>query len=355
MPYLHWETDRQREKLSQALDLESDRHHEAKQTKEGSQKRLRQQDRGDLTIPCLSKKGKDVVWPKDIRPFRSTDRRASTALWLRWLHHRKGDAGKSSPFKKENGRIIAGTEVGQVLLDAAVLYEAMANYRDRKFMQKYLHENPPLHPRRTLHQAYYWTLKTTKLRDRAQVVYRGTTVEQNLRHRLIPKRRPKNSVLDFKALKNEKLDKVEFEWDCEGRNNAMEPTFSRDQLNDNDDYTTHNLDQIIGIRCPHCRDHIRKVSRVVMVDQLWMWILDEQTIITCFPQRYGVNNRDPSGVYKSICARLEALRKDHIRTVFDLGLIILDECSNTLFDRTRIQVGSTTVPLALITNPISKQ
>ncbi|KAL2284203.1 hypothetical protein FJTKL_09172 [Diaporthe vaccinii] len=337
MPYLLWETDRQREKLSQALDLESERHHDAKQTKEGLQKKQRQEDRGDLTIPCLAKKGKDVTWPKDVRRSQSPARRASTALWLRWLHHRKEDAEESSPFKKKNGRIIAGEEIGQVLFDAAVLYEAMANYRDRRFIQKYLHEDPPLHPRRTLDQAYYWTLKTTKLRDRDQVVYRGTTVDQNLRHRLRPKKQPKSTGWVVKALNHKKRDKIEFGWDCEERNNATKPTFSQEHPKDRDEPTTRSLEETVGIRCTHCRDHIRKVSRVVMVDQLWMWILDEQTIITCFPKRYGVNKQDSSGVHKSIRARLKALRKDHIRTVFDLALIILDECSNTFFDRTKTQ------------------
>ncbi|KAI3393589.1 hypothetical protein diail_3893, partial [Diaporthe ilicicola] len=74
-----------------------------------------------------------------------------------------------------------------------------------------------------------------------------------------------------------------------------------------------------------------------MVDQLWMWILDEKTIITCFPKRYGANKKDSSGVHKSIRWRMKGLRKDHIRTVFDLALIILDECSNTFFDRTKTQ------------------
>lgn len=339
MPYLHWETDRQREKLSQALDFESGRHREEKWTREGRQKKSRQDDRGDLVIPCLSKKGKDVTWPKDSRRSQSPARRASTALWLRWLHHRKPDAGETSPFKKEKGRIIAGTEVGQVLFDAAVLYEAMANYRDRRFIQKYLHEDPPLHPRRTLDQAYYWTLKTTKLRDRDQVVYRGTTVEQNLRHRLKPKKQSKKWMWNVKALKHEKCEKVEFEWDCEDRNNAAKLTLPLEDQTDKDDPTKRSPEEIIGNRCPHCRDHIRKVSRVVMVDQLWMWILDEQTIITCFPKRYGVNKQDSSGVHKSIRSRLKRLRKDHIRTIFDLALIILDECSNTFFDRTKTQVG----------------
>ena len=74
-----------------------------------------------------------------------------------------------------------------------------------------------------------------------------------------------------------------------------------------------------------------------MVDQLWMWILDEQTIITCFPKRYGANKQetDGSSVHKSIRTRLQTIRQNHIRSVFDLALIIFDECSNILFDRTK--------------------
>jgi hypothetical protein len=71
MPYLHWETDRQREKLAQTLDLETEQHQEDKQKKERRQKKQRQHDREDLTIPCLSKKGKDVTWPKDLRRSQS--------------------------------------------------------------------------------------------------------------------------------------------------------------------------------------------------------------------------------------------------------------------------------------------
>lgn len=141
------------------------------------------------------------------------------------------------------------------------------------------------------------------------------------------------------APKREKCEKIEFEWDCEERNTATKPTLSQECQTGKNKPTAHSLEEIIGNRCPHCRDHIRKVSRVVMVDQLWMWILDEQTIITCFPKRYGVNKQDSSGVHKSIRSRLKGLRKDHIKTVFDLALIILDECSNTFFDRTKTQVG----------------
>jgi len=40
--------------------------------------------------------------------------------------------------------------LGQYLIDAARLYEGITNYRDKKLLDKYLHVDPPIHPRRTL-------------------------------------------------------------------------------------------------------------------------------------------------------------------------------------------------------------
>lgn len=76
-----------------------------------------------------------------------------------------------------------------------------------------------------------------------------------------------------------------------------------------------------------------------MVDQLWMWVLDEKTLITCFPKRYGANKQDFSGVHKSIRTSLDNLGSNHIRTVFDLALIVLDECTTTFFNRAKSRDG----------------
>lgn len=83
-----------------------------------------------------------------------------------------------------NGRVIIPTnKLGQYLIDVARLYEGMASYRDKKLLETYLMSDPPLHPRRTLDQAYYGTsskihlsrlrahrvnrsLNTTRARDR---------------------------------------------------------------------------------------------------------------------------------------------------------------------------------------------
>lgn len=110
--------------------------------------------------------------------------------------------------------------LGKMLLSAAALLEAMDFRLDEKLIYEYLHQRPPLHPRRTLDQSYYGALKNTGTRDRDQVVYRATTPEPH---------------------------------DCLER-----------------------MDKKDG-KCKQCHEDIRKVPRLVMVDQLWMWILDEST------------------------------------------------------------------------------
>jgi hypothetical protein len=60
-----------------------------------------------------------------------------------------------------------------------------------------------------------------------------------------------------------------------------------------------------------------------------------ETIITSFPRRWGKNKPDPSAVHKSIRTRLRTAREDEVRSVFDLALIIVDQCSRVFFDRSK--------------------
>ncbi|KAI1807476.1 hypothetical protein F4811DRAFT_574429 [Daldinia bambusicola] len=192
----------------------------------------------------------------------------------------------------ELGRIKTNNRLGQFLLDAARLYEGISNYRDKMLLRRYLSTDPPLHPRRTLDQAYHWSLNSTWERDQDQVVYRHTTAKPEEFHRYDP-------------------DTKTWEGDKE---------------------SSHR-------RCKECTRNIQKLSRVVMVDQLWMWILDSKTIITCFPKRYGSNKNDFSAVHKSIRDRLQDPNANRVRTACDLGLIIFDECVNALFNQAGVKSG----------------
>lgn len=212
--------------------------------------------------------------------------------------------------------------LAQILVRAARLYEQMKTYPDQRIMEEYLYKHPPLHPRRTLDQAYFWRLRNTRLRDRDQVVYRYTNADFAHVFRPQPPSdlsndRSRSSAKGTDMFKIFRKDKTE--------NKSENWTWTR-----HGEYERKN-------GCDQCEDDIRKVPRAIMVDQLWMWVLDKDTILTCFPQRYGMSEKDPSGVHQSIRLRIKARSNpdNHVLSIFDLALIILDECFDTFFNRTR--------------------
>ncbi len=117
--------------------------------------------------------------------------------------------------------------LGNLLRSAASLAVAMDSYVDEKLMFQYLHADPPLQPRRTLDQSYYGALKNTQARDRDQVVYRATT--------------PAGHECEQLDIKN---------------------------------------------KCLECQHDIKKVPRLIMVDQLWLWILDDRMFSSLIKQLY---------------------------------------------------------------------
>ncbi|KAK1757113.1 hypothetical protein QBC47DRAFT_378429 [Echria macrotheca] len=93
--------------------------------------------------------------------------------------------------------------------------------------------------------------------------------------------------------------------------------------------------QQVVYRGTRMRNDPEAIPRVVMVDQLWLWILDENTIISAFPRRWGRNKPDPSAVHRAIRDHLATVDKSQITSIYDLALIIIDECSKVFFDRTK--------------------
>lgn len=59
------------------------------------------------------------------------------------------------------------------------------------------------------------------------------------------------------------------------------------------------------------------------------------TIISSFPRRWGRNKPDWSGVHKGIRARLDHLREGEIQSVYDMALLIMNQCSTVFFDRSK--------------------
>ncbi|KAK8046090.1 ankyrin repeat protein [Apiospora saccharicola] len=314
MPYLHWETDRKRHTFANFIDTVSTTYKVETTNRKADIRVNNIKNREGLEKPARFNQKATDQSPRPSRPWTGALTSGSAQLPATSIKNLVDNMNilKLRLEIDENRRVKSrepddkNTEnrLGQYLLDSARLYEGIANYRDKKLPDKYLHADPPIHPRRTLDQAYYWSLNTTQGRDRDQVVYRGTRAAVENLHQF--------------DIRNQVWPKHEEQKDA---------WISPDSHEDN-------------APCRACQDNIRKISRLIMVDQLWMWVLDEHTILTFFPRRYGANKNDATGVHKSIRTKLDKVSKSRhpeqqMGSVWDLALIIFDECTNTFFDRTK--------------------
>ncbi|KAH7122661.1 hypothetical protein B0J11DRAFT_345204 [Dendryphion nanum] len=75
--------------------------------------------------------------------------------------------------------------------------------------------------------------------------------------------------------------------------------------------------------------------KIFMVDQLWMWVLGKDLIVTSFPQRWQQPRNDPLNVLDAIIEEINSVPREPIRSVYDLAVIITGRCSG-VFDRTRM-------------------
>ncbi|VUC20366.1 unnamed protein product [Clonostachys rosea] len=405
MPILHWDTDRKAQTFSKVIDNLVGVENRDIERRERKAAEIRREDRkpkqpakpGESKQPEKSDESKQPAKANTWDTVRNIDTLPGAVM----AYSKKYPLRKSKNLKLTRdkfGRLLFSKPLAQLLYDASKLVEEMDNYRDKMMLQKYLHHQSPMHPRRTLDQAYYHSVKSTRTRDRDQVVYRETTPREDALHQWkteggkvlwncnergdfpktntasfdVPnldarrykilnrrcykcasaKRHTENWKGDIKC-PPENEDTSEDEEQPKDKNDQKEPgghgcKFCKSQVfgcscrpiefhDEHGVLVKMEADSASagGLRCPRCLENIRKLSRLIMVDQLWMWILDENTILTFFPKRYGVNKQDASGVHKSIRERVERARNNQIKTVYDLALIILNECTRTIFDETK--------------------
>ena len=72
--------------------------------------------------------------------------------------------------------------------------------------------------------------------------------------------------------------------------------------------------------------------KIFMVDQLWMWTLGKDLIVTAFPQRWQQPRNDPLNILDAIIEQINSKTRDSVRSVYDLATIITGRCSG-VFDR----------------------
>jgi hypothetical protein len=206
MPYLHWETDSRRARFAEKTLQISQKYkrNELTQTPSPAGPQPLEQVR-------LSRDDDDHIYDD----FHSLERAVDSKLRKEIRDNPQSKFSKTHLARSLASRALQPkTVLGQTLYYASVLREAMDCYQDERLLADYLLSDPPLHPRRTLDQSYYWNLKDTAKRDRDQVVYRGTV--------------PRKGRL------------------C----SCSQPG------------------------CRHYQENHRKIPRILMVDQLWLWILD---------------------------------------------------------------------------------
>lgn len=75
--------------------------------------------------------------------------------------------------------------------------------------------------------------------------------------------------------------------------------------------------------------------KIFMVDQLWMWILGTNLIVTSFPQRWDQPKNDPLNVLDGIIEDINSKTREPVKSVYDLAITITNRCSG-VFDRHRL-------------------
>lgn len=70
------------------------------------------------------------------------------------------------------------------------------------------------------------------------------------------------------------------------------------------------------------------------VDQLWMWVLGKDLVVTCFPQRWRQPRNDPLNVLEGIIEDINSKTREPVQNVYELTMTIAGRCFGT-FDRHR--------------------
>lgn len=102
----------------------------------------------------------------------------------------------------------------------------------------------------------------------------------------------------------------------------------------NIDTQSRDCDQVVYRYQCKANDPQHVDPKIFMVDQLWMWTLGKDLIVTAFPQRWQQPRNDPLNVLDGIIEDINSKARDPVRSVYDLALVIAARCSG-VFDRHR--------------------
>lgn len=152
---------------------------------------------------------------------------------------------------------------------------------EEKVIWRYLSCEPPIHVRRTLDQFGYPHLRSTVSRDDDQMLWKRTRKLEDL-----------------------------IDW-LTGDDELPPKSNSQDSIVD---------------------------GKVLMVDQIWLWVLDQKTVVTFFPKQEGSSSEEKlyaqSNLHSSIYNELNGDLARRFETAGDLAALIALHAVTVLFDKT---------------------
>lgn len=105
------------------------------------------------------------------------------------------------------------------------------------------------------------------------------------------------------------------------------------------DTTSRDKDQVVDryARAHHMTD--QTVPPMLMVDQCWLWVLRNNTVLTCFPHRWNRSAQsDSTDVYESILEMLDdPIHRNKVQNAGQLASVIIDRCAGNVLDRDLIK------------------
>ncbi|KAH7354813.1 hypothetical protein BKA65DRAFT_229070 [Rhexocercosporidium sp. MPI-PUGE-AT-0058] len=218
--------------------------------------------------------------------------------------------------------------------------------KNMKLLCAYLYSSLPVHPRRTLDQFYYHMLENTEHRDQDQVITRYYHNVWKRNHNFLEDNEKSNFAKPASA-----TPKSTFTLEVNPK--PLEPEMTNGFMHANrrdtsssskrpDDEAKKFLRSRRNTKIEEPKEEFKEPKEephVLMVDQLWLWILDENTIITSFPQNWThddeqhQNEGDPQDVLKSIHKYLTLVNRPPLESVYDLAQLIVYKCLATFCNK----------------------
>ena len=102
----------------------------------------------------------------------------------------------------------------------------------------------------------------------------------------------------------------------------------------NIDTTVRDCDQVVFRFQEKHHKNQEGGPKIFMVDQLWLWILGKDLVVTSFPQRWRQPRNDPLNVLEGIIEEINSKTREPVQDVYELAMTIAGRCFGT-FDRHR--------------------